>query len=159
MKIKGAKAVHYDSGPNMTPLVDVVMVILIFLMLAGSFGAAAHFLPSTTPIRAEGKGNLDPSKIPKVPDQPLEIFVKSNGAAGWVATIGGRNGPQFNDGQSLFAALNKKRLDHEATGSTADKMQILISPKLQTRFDHIIQVYQAVMEAQWPKIGFNSARD
>ena len=27
MRIKGAKAVHYDSGPNMTPLVDVVMVI------------------------------------------------------------------------------------------------------------------------------------
>ena len=39
MKLQGAKQVHYDSGPNMTPLVDVVMVILIFLMLAGSFGA------------------------------------------------------------------------------------------------------------------------
>ena len=38
MRIQGARKVHYDSGPNMTPLVDVVMVILIFLMLAGSFG-------------------------------------------------------------------------------------------------------------------------
>ena len=26
MKIKGAKQVHYDSGPNMTPLVDVVIL-------------------------------------------------------------------------------------------------------------------------------------
>ena len=51
MKIKGAKAVHYESGPNMTPLVDVVMVILIFLMLTGSFGAAAHFMPSSMPIK------------------------------------------------------------------------------------------------------------
>ena len=24
MKVQGAKKVHYDSGPNMTPLVDVV---------------------------------------------------------------------------------------------------------------------------------------
>ena len=75
MKIKGAKAVHYDSGPNMTPLVDVVMVILIFLMLTGSFGAAAHFLPSSMPIKDKGKGQIDPSKIPKVPDPQLEILL------------------------------------------------------------------------------------
>ena len=31
MKVSGAKQVHYDSGPNMTPLVDVVMVILMIL--------------------------------------------------------------------------------------------------------------------------------
>src|SRR5207253_2215594 len=77
MKIKGAKAVHYDSGPNITPLVVVVMVILIFLMLAGSFGASAIFLPSSMPIKDKGKGQIDPSKIPKVPDPQLEIFVTS----------------------------------------------------------------------------------
>ena len=27
MKIPGTKRIHYDSGPNMTPLVDIVMVI------------------------------------------------------------------------------------------------------------------------------------
>ena len=65
MKIKGAKAVHYDSGPNMTPLVDVVMVILIFLMLTGSFGAAAHFLPSSMPITADGQGPDRPEQDPQ----------------------------------------------------------------------------------------------
>ena len=87
MKIKGAKAVHYDSGPNMTPLVDVVMVILIFLMLTGSFGAAAHFLPSSMPISMKGKGQIDPTKIPKVPDPQLEIFVASKNRyePGWTA--------------------------------------------------------------------------
>jgi biopolymer transport protein ExbD len=32
MKLNSSKKGHYESGPNMTPLVDVVMVILIFLM-------------------------------------------------------------------------------------------------------------------------------
>src|SRR5215218_8073394 len=101
MKFKGAKAVHYDSGPNMTPLVDVVMVILIFLMLTGSFGAAAHFMPSSMPIKAAGKGAIDPSKIPKVPDPQLEIFVNSMNEDTFRARIG--SGETFTDGDRLAA--------------------------------------------------------
>jgi biopolymer transport protein ExbD len=161
MKIKGAKAVHYDSGPNMTPLVDVVMVILIFLMLTGSFGAAAHFMPSSMPIKPTGKGQIDPKKIPKVPDPQLEIFVTSvsDGAGGyvWRARIGA--GDQYTNPEQLYQALDMKRRQHVATGSTPDKMQVIICPRLSTQFDHIMQVYQAAMKAEWPKIGFQSARD
>src|SRR3954454_6343199 len=125
MKLKGAKAVHYDSGPNMTPLVDVVMVILIFLMLTGSFGAASHFLPSTMPIKEKGKGQIDPKKIPKVPDPQMEIFISSDPTSNtFRARIG--TGQTYADVDSLYAELNKKRLEHIATGSTADKMQILL---------------------------------
>jgi biopolymer transport protein ExbD len=157
MRMKGAKAVHYDSGPNMTPLVDVVMVILIFLMLTGSFGAAAHFMPSSMPIKASGKGQIDPNKIPKVPDPQLEIFVSSLSDDTFRARIG--SGEYFTDGDALARALDAKRQQHVATGSTADKMQIVISPRLSTRYKHIIEVYQAAMKAEWPKIGFQSARD
>ena len=45
MKIQGAKKVHYDAGPNMTPLVDVVMVILIFLMLRPEPPSASRHTP------------------------------------------------------------------------------------------------------------------
>jgi hypothetical protein len=38
-------------------------------------------------------------------------------------------------------------------------MQIVISPRLSTKYKHIIEVYQAAMEAKWPKIGFQSARE
>ena len=60
MRITGTKKVHYDSGPNMTPLVDVVMVILIFLMLCGSFGGLEHFLASSLPDGG-GRRDLPPS--------------------------------------------------------------------------------------------------
>src|SRR5215213_7135311 len=86
MKIKGAKQVHYDSGPNMTPLVDVVMVILIFLMLAGSFEKGGWFLQSSMPIKKEGGAGAPPDPS-KVPDEPLEIRV-DNSPNGFVAVVG-----------------------------------------------------------------------
>jgi biopolymer transport protein ExbD len=156
MKIKGAKAVHYESGPNMTPLVDVVMVILIFLMLTGSFGATSHFLPSSMPIKEKGKGQIDPTKIPKVPDPTLEIFISTVGDS-FKAKLGPNEG--YTDAESLAAALTKRREQHVASGSTPDKMQILLSPRLSTKFSHIMEVYEAAMKAEWPKIGFQSAKD
>ena len=85
MKIKGAEKIHYDSGPNMTPLVDVVMVILIFLMLAGSFERGGWFLQSSMPIKKEGGGKteVDPTKVP---DQNLEIRVDNSGD-GWLHSV------------------------------------------------------------------------
>src|SRR5438270_3526601 len=74
MKIQGGKKIHYDSGPNMTPLVDIVMVILIFLMLAGSFGGVTNFLTSKQGLKS--KGGMG-AKLPPgtVPDVPYEIRV------------------------------------------------------------------------------------
>src|SRR3954465_11619994 len=87
MKIQGAKKIHYDSGPNMTPLVDVVMVILIFLMLAGSFVGAEHFLVSNMPFSHSGAGaaEMPPGFIP---DEPLDIRVDSPMSDQFVATAG-----------------------------------------------------------------------
>jgi biopolymer transport protein ExbD len=162
MKLKGAKAVHYDSGPNMTPLVDVVMVILIFLMLTGSFGAAAHFLPSSMPISMKGKGQIDPNKIPKVPDPQLEIFVSSRGSTDYIARLA--DGVQYvngvsKDGKTLVDALTAKREAHQALGKSADTLQVVLCPKLSTQYEHLMLVYQAAMTAKCPKIGFQSARE
>src|SRR5579862_6478490 len=60
MKLSVSRKVHYESGPNMTPLVDVVMVILIFLMMAGSFTGAEHYLVSDVPVQAKGIGQAPP---------------------------------------------------------------------------------------------------
>ena len=60
---------------NMTPLVDVVMVILIFLMLTGTFAVGEHFLQSNLPLTRKGSGLSTPSNVP--PDEPLEIRLVS----------------------------------------------------------------------------------
>lgn len=165
MKIKGAKAVHYDAGPNMTPLVDVVMVILIFLMLTGSFGAAAHFLPSSMPIKVTGHGELRPDQIPKMPDPQLEIFISPKSSDGTIYSARLSDGQEFINGVSpatkrtLVEALVAKRKAHEAGGKTADTLQVVLCPKLDTRMDHLMAVYEMAMKAECPKIGFQSARN
>ena len=37
MKIQGAKKIHYDSGPNLTPMVDIVLVLLIIMMVSATY--------------------------------------------------------------------------------------------------------------------------
>jgi biopolymer transport protein ExbD len=113
MRIQGAKKVHYDSGPNMTPLVDVVMVILIFLMLAGSFVTAEHFLVSNLPVVQSGAGGeqLPPGFIP---DEPIDIRVDTNPATGaFVATAGQI---RTSDAQTLTQQLRAMRVKLNATG-------------------------------------------
>ena len=87
MKLGTSKKIHYDSGPNMTPMVDIVMVILIFLMLAGSFVGAEHYLVSNMPFSAAGAGDV---KAPPgfIPDEPLDIRVDSPAPDRFVATAG-----------------------------------------------------------------------
>src|SRR5215210_161685 len=87
MKIKGAAKIHYDSGPNMTPLVDVVMVILIFLMMAGSFTQGGWFLQSTAPIKHSGgpKVELPPGVLPD--ETQLEVRI-DNSADGFRVQVG-----------------------------------------------------------------------
>src|SRR3954465_3921285 len=89
MKIKGAKQVHYDSGVNMTPLVDVVMVILIFLMLTGTFAGTEWYLVSDLPIRQSGGGNVEPPPGGFPQFELLEVRVDQNATRdGFVAHAG-----------------------------------------------------------------------
>ena len=158
MRFQGAKKVHYDSGPNMTPLVDVVMVILIFLMLTGSFGAAAHFLPSNAPIRAAGKGQVQ-GEVPKIPDPQLDIYIATLDDNTYKARIGSGeeffNGVARNTGRRLVDVLRELRAKQESP----DKLQVVLAPRLSTRYKHIIEVYQMCYEAECRKVGFQTARD
>ncbi len=153
MKVQAAKKVHYDSGPNMTPLVDVVMVILIFLMLVGSFSSAEWYLVSNLPFKAKGAGstNVPPGFIP---DEPLEIRVDQPDPTRWVASAGRI---QVGDSASLRAALNKMRLEFNATGTPTDKVQVVLAPGRMVKYEYLIRVYEAAMDAKFTKIAFATA--
>ena len=153
MKLRGAQKVHYDSGPNMTPLVDVVMVILIFLMLAGSFASAEHFLRSNMPFKEEAAGQ---AKMPEgfIPDEPLPIRVYSPTPDRFVAQAGKI---QVEDARSLTAQLTQLRLAYETNDLSPDKVQIVITPSGNVKYKYLIEVYQAAMDAGFKKIAFAKA--
>ncbi|MFN4242905.1 MAG: ExbD/TolR family protein [Tepidisphaerales bacterium] len=154
MKLNVAKAGHYDSGPNMTPLVDIVMVLLIFLMLTGKFGGQEHFLVSTSPITQRGAGGAPPPPG-FVPDEPLEIRVDSPAPDRYVARADGVAGGDF---ETLAAQLRALRLRLNAANKPTEKIQVVISPTRTARYAHLIDVYQAALAAEFEKVGFAPAR-
>ncbi|HLL89669.1 MAG TPA: biopolymer transporter ExbD [Tepidisphaeraceae bacterium] len=153
MKLKGAKAGQYEAGPNMTPLVDVVMVILIFLMLAGSFGGAEHYLISNTSLSKGGVGVASASS--KIDEEvALDVRVDSKTADAFVATAGRIS---TDDAAKLTEQLRAMREQLIKAGSTDDKIQVKISPGKSTKYRHLVAVYEAAVRADLKKIAFATA--
>ncbi|CAN5561960.1 N/A [soil metagenome] len=152
MKMKGAKAVHYESGPNMTPLVDVVMVILIFLMLAGQFGGAEHYLASNMPLVKGGSGG-EPGNAVSI-DEPVEIRVDSPSPDRFIA-----RGSTINatDSATLFTQLESLRKRMNAAGKKTSEISVKIAPGRGVMFQHVVAVQEAAMKASFEKIGFASS--
>jgi biopolymer transport protein ExbD len=156
MKIRGAKQIHYDSGPNMTPLVDVVMVILIFLMLAGTFTGNEWYLVSNLPLRQTGGGNVAPPPGGFPTDEPLEIRVDENATRdGFIARAGQ---VQTSDAKILAAGLAKMNDEFSKAGKGPDKVQVIISPGRAVKYEYLVAVYQAALDAKFVKVGFASSR-
>ena len=150
MKISGAKKIHYDSGPNMTPLVDVVMVILIFLMLAGSFVGAEHYLVSNLPLSQSGAGNV---QLPPgfIPDEPIDIRVDSPTPDTFVAYAGKIH---TSDMQALTRQLRGMRLALNQTGKDDDHIQVKIGPGKKVKYRFLVQVYESALNAGYKKVAF-----
>lgn len=155
MKLKAAQKVHYDSGPNMTPLVDIVMVILIFLMLTGSLAAGEWWLESTTPLVQKGAGNAE---VPKdyVPDTPINIDLESTGEKTWSAKVeGSQERDRTHD--DLKRRLQEKLKYLLEAKQTPDKIQVYIRPRRATRYAHLLAAWDATLDAGLKKISFMMA--
>jgi len=149
MKVQGAKKVHYDSGPNMTPLVDVVMVILIFLMLAGSFAANQRYLMSDIPIGTNGSGG--PQDKPNGPI-PTRLDVRlSQRALPYACTIGPSEAHNFKGVQALFTEQVER---FKASSIDPETVQVTIFPTQDVRLDNLLKVYQAALTSGFKKVGF-----
>ena len=158
MKIKGAKQVHYDSGPNMTPLVDVVMVILIFLMLAGSFGANEWYLTSNLPLTERGVGNVEP-KPGQVPDEIFELQILSDATYGFRVLAGDINSQgKTPDRDWLVAKLQAKKAQFDKAGTKVDQIQVVLAPSNSAKYSDITLVYEAALKAQFKKVAFRASQ-
>ncbi|MDB5327800.1 MAG: Biopolymer transport protein ExbD/TolR [Phycisphaerales bacterium] len=153
MKLDRNKTIHYDSGPDMTPLVDVVMVLLIFLMMVGKFGGADRYLASNLPITSAGVSNtqVDPNLIPK---DPVTISVSPLPPSGFRAFVGRTSAS--NDEQ-LTAQLKTLLAGLKAAGRKPEDIQVFIKPAKQLRYDNVVTVYTATLQAGFTKIGFQAA--
>ena len=180
MRVQGAKKSHYDAGPNMTPLVDVVMVILIFLMLAGTFSGAEWYIQSHALIVKQGFQTQEEMPNPPPPDPPIQLIVKSYGSTynvtpGGLPTIRGSDlenqAVASEQSQAWVKTQMRERLiadlirmrqqlgKSHASPNDSSKMidtdtQVVIGPDSAVKWTFLIDVYQAAIEAGFTKIGF-----
>jgi biopolymer transport protein ExbD len=155
MKIHGAKKVHYDSGPNMTPLVDVVMVILIFMMMTATFAAAEHYLVSDIPLQVKGAGGAPAPNMP-IPTQ-FTIRVSQEGKfytakAGNFASV--KNTDPIRAYRQLHDDLAGQLKNFVDAGVKPDDIRIIIEPSSTVSLDNLITVMEAAQDAGYKKIGF-----
>lgn len=140
------------AGPNMTPLVDVVMVILIFLMLAGSFGVSEIFIIGKLDVVAGGTGK-PPGPVVTVPTRvDIHIHRGTNGVD--IMQLGGET---VSSSEALAVKLKERHAQFAAAG-TADDVEIIIRPAGDTAWAPVMATYDAALRAEFKKVTFAQVR-
>jgi biopolymer transport protein ExbD len=132
-------------GPNMTPMVDVVMVILIFFMASAAFFGSEWFLRAAIPPEQAGKGaaaaKRDPMEIP-----PTRLTVNLDVSDGRVV--------------GTFLEVTKgsidevvKRIEAMPSGPELDKVEVLVRSAAPVPYRDVIRVHEALERAGIKKVG------
>jgi biopolymer transport protein ExbD len=144
---------RYESGPNLTPLVDVVMVVLIFLMLAGSFGGVSRFLVSRQGINNPGVFSSRVVRPGEPPEINLDIHVdNSRDGLGFVAQ--GTGISPTGDADKLRVMLDSRLRQFNDAGTRTDQLQVVLYPGRRVKYEYLIAIYQAALQAKFEKIAF-----
>lgn len=149
MKLAASKKIHYDSGPNMTPLVDVALVILIFMMLVGTFGTGEHYLKGAVPPPASAgmRGALN---------EPVVVRIDIAGGNEVSAAFLDQRAGSIADLQSELRGLHQ-RLNAAGSG-LGDQTLILLSPQRRVPYKQAIAAFEAAARVGFSRIAFTTAQ-
>ncbi len=138
---RGAWDLHY--GPNMTPMVDVVMVILVFFMASASVLGPEWFLRSSLPVVRP------PSKAPEVPEGPKKEFryefTLTRSGAVTLVTGEGLEGAPFS---ALRFRLEQLRRDH-----ATDTLAVVIRPDAGVPYQELVLIHETCQKLRIQKVG------
>jgi biopolymer transport protein ExbD len=151
------KKMSAHVGPNMTPMVDVVMCILIFFMLGSTFLATEQFLQSSTPaIDKAGLGQESTSN--KMPAVRLNIKVRRQGDDTWVSAFDSallKMNKVDDTDQTQNKAISEFFVQKNATLSP--DVQIIIQPDKMVPYQDVITVYDYCVKAKFKQVAFAPA--
>lgn len=160
--LKKMATVHV--GPNMTPMVDVVMCILIFFMLGSSLTTPDLFLKSST--AAIDKGGLGTEEgTQKLPSVRMNIKLQREGNVTWVSAFDGPlmkmdkvDDPDQSGNKAIFDKLSERRK------TISDDVQVLIMPvkanpkdseaRTDVPWQDVITIYDFCTKLQFKQVAF-----
>src|SRR5258705_9785868 len=97
-------------------------------------------------------GGAQPDVAPGfVPDEPLEVRI-DNSADGFRVLAGDIR--STGDREQLKLALEQKLKQYQNAGSTKDKIQVVLMPGRNVKYENIVAVYEAALRAGFSKVGF-----
>jgi biopolymer transport protein ExbD len=128
---------HY--GPNMTPMVDVVMVILIFFMASTAFLGPEWFLKTNLPVTGPAPAPAD------VQPTRLRIALSLNDAGATVASVGESIGMDL-------ATLDTVLLE-TVERATAENTIVLVAPSPEVPYDDVVRLHETCARLGITKVG------
>jgi biopolymer transport protein ExbD len=152
------KHTQVHVGPNMTPMVDIVMCILIFFMLGTTLAVPELFLKSTTPaVDKEGLGS-DPgsAKLPAV-RMTIKLARTTVGSKEVTAVTAFNEAPLvMNDIGDTDHSLNEAILARLAARrkTISDDIQVLIVPEKNVPYQDVITIYDYCVRLEFKQVAF-----
>ena len=132
---------EWSFGPNMTPMVDVVLVILVFFMAGTAFIGDEWFLRSqVAPATSRGPQAPDPFELPPT---RLEIVLD----AGPGGTLGTGVGLELAPLEDVLGALRTF-----AAGSAVDEIEVIVRPGPTVPWEDVVRVHEVSAEVGVSKI-------
>ncbi len=138
-------------GPNMTPMVDIVMVILIFFMATAAFMGSEWFLKAAIPFEAGRGTSLNKSNDPlAIPLKPLEVLLDANADGRTVVTFLELNRASVEE----FIA----RVSQFPRSETTSELEVVIKPMPSVPYADVVRVHAACDAAGIYKVGITVPR-
>lgn len=147
-------------GPNMTPMVDIVMCILIFFMLTMSFAVQELYLTNNTPA-VDKKGLGTEKADSRLPAVKYSLELRRIGGSTKVVAFGkmfegiddlhpaDRSSSRLDE---ITAFLKAKRQD------LSDDVQIILTPERNVPWQDVTTLYDLCMRAQFKTVAFAPPR-
>ncbi|MDP7005714.1 MAG: biopolymer transporter ExbD [Phycisphaerales bacterium] len=136
-------------GLNLTSMIDVVFLLLIYFMVATEFKTSEESFPMDLPSRNHGQHII-------LDKEPLIVHVESAGIE--IDDLRIRlDGPweSVSSVSGLISFLKSNKVgSFRGSDLFSDVHPIIIKPTNQTRWDHTLAVYNAAAKAEFTNITF-----
>ncbi len=144
-RLRSRRRAHH--GPNMTPMVDVVLVILIFFMAATGLAVSERFLRTGLPHeQGESRAGNTPSPTAdaaKLPPSRALLRLQRDGRRTIVTGLGM---------ERVGLGEVSQRLQAFADAGAADTIIVVVSPDGDVPYQDVVIVHDACAKAGVPNV-------